>query len=1006
MKKKGILIALVTFVLTLVMSVCVSTVRAQEQQPQSPFEATYALGDTLKIPSRSITYDGVTKEASAVITYPDTSKVSQDSVKLTEAGKYTVEYRATINGRVRKETYSFVVDYPMYELTAKSDFASYQSVTVNGATDEGLLVKINNGSTFKCNQVIDLNEMQPGQNLLSFFVVPEAFGSHDCNYIYIKIADALDLDNYILIRIRQSPEQDSALYVGARACNQEAYWGVEKGHPDGTPLSEGNWGFALEGSFKGYGFGSHNREIRLSYDNDTQTVYMDNNYYSNGGNYVIDFNNPLAFTEGWDGFDSGKVVISMDAGDYIKGNMSFLVTSLAQVDLRRTALDLKEPSGLEIDYGDYDSTSYPHAVKGKPYRIFDATPYSTYTPERVTVSVKTSYGASSAKNVDVKKGADGSLSFTPLSNIRHTIVYTVTDGFGQTKDYTVPVEVDATYTPVTFSVSATAITARIGERIAMPEFLDMAGGNGVLKTKMVLKNKTTGETVEIKDDTCRIMTQGNYEFVYTVSDYNTCSKSITIPITLTPVDGPEFGEDPILPLTYIKGAKYSVPALYADDFSSGSQQIIQATSQVYSGTKELTVTNGYFVAEGTSITLKYTAKDGLNRTRVQEYTVSVTDVGFTSTLDLTKYFIAEGGVATTVNRTIEGSTQKLIALQAQASNARFKFIRELNGRSFTTTFALEDKKTNYEKIVLRLIDAIDENKYVEVVLTNKDDKIAVTPTGGMEIKTKFKFGGDVKDCVAQLDGNTLFICNEYFTIRKYVDGTDFTGFDKFVRFEMDFVNCTDTAEIIIKNINQQSMNNGLGEDGSEPNLMYIGKKCPSEADLNEIVSLNPVFVADVLDPYATITLSVKTPSGEYATALDGTVLKSVPTDKTYQLKLAEYGSYSISYKYADSNGNGRTRPMTVNCLDKKAPVISVGTDHVSGRVGEKITVPEYTATDNYSTGSAVKGYIQIITPDGLYLSYNAKTGYTPTKAGVYTIRYLVFDGNYNLQYKDIICIVV
>ena len=91
MKKKSILISLLTLILTLFMGVCVSVVKAQEQQTvQSPFEATYTLGDTLKIPSRSITYDGVTKEATAVITYPDNSKVSQESVKLTEAGKYTV----------------------------------------------------------------------------------------------------------------------------------------------------------------------------------------------------------------------------------------------------------------------------------------------------------------------------------------------------------------------------------------------------------------------------------------------------------------------------------------------------------------------------------------------------------------------------------------------------------------------------------------------------------------------------------------------------------------------------------------------------------------------------------------------------------------------------------------------------------------------------------------------------------------------------------------------------
>lgn len=998
MRKKGLFISLFTLVATLVMGIYVSVaeIKGQAKAEQSPFATTYALGETLKIPSRTITVDGVSQECVAVVVCPDGSSVSSETLKLSDAGLYKVEYRALIGGRVYKENYQFSVDFPMYSVTSKSDSVNYQDVTVNGHTKEGLLVKIGNGSTFTCNQVINLEQMENGENFISMFIVPEAYGAHDCTYFYLTLTDAMDESNYVKIKFYRSPTDNAVIYASARAHNQENYYGVERGFKDGEPITN-DWGFAADGSFTGVGFGLDSYAIQLSYDNDTQTLRMANNYYANSGDYVIDFNNPAAFTEGWDGFKSGKIRISAEASSYAKNSMSFLVTSLAQVDLEKMALELTEPSGLTIDFGGYDETDYPHAVVGKPYRIFDATPLSLYTEERVSVSVKTSYGASNAMNVDVKDG-----KFIPQRAVKHTIVYSVIDGFGNVKDYTVPVTVESAYTPVSFKVDTTEIQAGVGDWIDVPKITDMKGGNGQLTAEIVLKNKSTGATEVIKGERYRFVKQGNFALVCTVKDYNECAKSVEIPITLTAADKPVFGEEPILPLTYIKGAKYAVPTVYADDFSTGNQTIVQATAKVFAGDKELTVTDGYFVAEGANITLQYTATDSKNRQNTKNYSVSVTDVGFTGTLDLTKYFTAKGGVVTTINKKVEGTTQKLISLKAAEQNANFTFIRELNGRNFSTVFALESGKTDFEKVVFVLTDSEDDSKYVEIALTNANGNIAVSINGGLAISTDYKFGGDIKDCTAQLNGNTLFICNEYLTVKTYADGSEFKGFDKYVYFTVRFENCyDDEAELTVKNINQQGMDNAYGVDVTEPNVMFLGARCKGEKELNSIITINPVLAVDVLDPYAKITFSVRLPSKEYATAEDGTVLKNVPADKEYQLKLTAYGSYSFSYTYTDSNENEDSFTTVVSCLDKVPPEISVSTKEISGKVGQKLSIPDCTVKDNYST--SVRSYIQIITPDGIFVTYNKKNGYIPTKAGVYTVRYFVFDDNYNAQFKDVVC---
>ena len=139
--------------------------------------------------------------------------------------------------------------------------------------------------------------------------------------------------------------------------------------------------------------------------------------------------------------------------------------------------------------------------------------------------------------------------------------------------------------------------------------------------------------------------------------------------------------------------------------------------------------------------------------------------------------------------------------------------------------------------------------------------------------------------------------------------------------------------------------------------------------------------------------------------MDGTLLKNVPSGKVYQIKLDTYGAYTFNYTYADSNDNEESFTMVVSCLDKIAPEISVEAQEINGKIGEALQVPKHTVTYNYSDVDAGKitTLIQIITPEGIYISYNPEKGYVFDRAGVYTLRYYVFDENFNVQSKDIVC---
>ncbi len=963
-------------------------------QVEAPFSTTYELGETVIVPKRNISVGGVSVSATPVVIYPDGSAYSVSNVKLSDPGKYTVEYRANVGGRTYKESHSFTVLYPMNTLTARSDSATYGKV--DGFDVEGLKVKIANGSTYTLNQVIDLNEMKKGDPLLSFYVLPETFGAMDAEYLYIKLSDAIDPSNFVTIQFRQSPYADNVLYVSAKAHNQPTFYGVEWGLVDGQPI-DGYHGFAANGSFTGANFGNERHKLTVFYDNATQTVNLTNTAISFGGNYVIDFNNTKCFAEGWRGFESGKINVSMYGGTYSKNSMSFVLTSVAQTDLTQKYINVDSTSEITVDYGEYTENDYPSAVLNKPYKIFDASSLNTYTKEKIEVSVYTGYGSTTALNVDVVNG-----EFIPTRLLTHTIVYKCTDGFGNVGYKTVPVNVLADFEPIVMEVDQSDISCMIGQTLTLPAITSLHGGNGTIKTQVTLKKVGETESVVINGNKYRFLEQGEYLLIYTATDYNQCSIEKSISVTVGPANAPIFSDDPFLPITYIKGGKYLVPELKAEDFASGSRDIIDTVVTVLAdGSTVLPVVNGYFTANAQNkITLKYTATDELDRSSTISYDVSVTDTNLGDIPDTEKYFIANGGYTKKVVVRENNRTYSDYYLIANAEKATFKFIKELNGRTFNSSFLIQAGKNNFSSVRYTIVDYKDVTKVIDLLVEKVGDKAFISINGAKSIETKTLFGGDVKAFNIELEGNLLNFCNNVFRLKNYRDGQEFNGFNDFVYLTISLEGVTDVnnAEIKLDLINNQAMSMYLRSQIIRPAVMFMGA-FGGEQEINNVMRISPVLSTSVLDPYTEISFSVKMPDGiTYAVSQDGITLKDVPSDRAYDLLMSEYGKYTFTYKSCDSRGDVRPITYNVNCLDKVKPEIKVTENTVSGEVGKALSVPKYKVSDNYSKPVVV---IQIINPEGIITTY--EKGYKPTMKGKHVIRYMVMDENYNVIIKDVIC---
>ena len=104
---------------------------------------------------------------------------------------------------------------------------------------------------------------------------------------------------------------------------------------------------------------------------------------------------------------------------------------------------------------------------------------------------------------------------------------------------------------------------------------------------------------------------GTYKINYVATDYLGRTAKASYNLTVTASEHPIFGDTPTLPVAYISGTKYVIPALYADDYSSGEAKKVAATVKVTDGNGEKIYNAGEVftpnAGEDNSLTLEFAA---------------------------------------------------------------------------------------------------------------------------------------------------------------------------------------------------------------------------------------------------------------------------------------------------------------------------------------------------------------------------------------------------------------
>ena len=111
--------------------------------------------------------------------------------------------------------------------------------------------------------------------------------------------------------------------------------------------------------------------------------------------------------------------------------------------------------------------------------------------------------------------------------------------------------------------------------------------------------------------------------------------------------------------------------------------------------------------------------------------------------------------------------------------------------------------------------------------------------------------------------------------------------------------------------------------------------------------------------------------------------------KDYYIKLENYGTYKVSLKTTDNDGNSYPYSFTYKVEYDKAPIIKVDGVPTTGSVGKKIVLP--TAKVEHSAFGGKTTLIMYLITDTGSMYKLTSPAFVPQRAGMYVIRYYCID---------------
>lgn len=400
-----------------------------------------------------------------------------------------------------------------------------------------------------------------------------------------------------------------------------------------------------------------------------------------------------------------------------------------------------------------------------------------------------------------------------------------------------------------------------------------------------------------------------------------------------------------------------------------------------------------FQAEGTQAVLSYADGEG---NEVASYTLPVVDTN--NAADHCAYFYDKTGAIT------KTENENDIALSF-SKDSEIAFISKLNAQDVAMYVSFAEDKTNFTKLHLTLTDAADATVKLTFTVDLQEQTVSQGKTTeeldklGQSLQLRYK--NSARKIMLGTD-KTLFLCE------KDDSGEAFSGFSGGVYLTVSFEGVTAPSTLHMTRVGNQPLGHkdSTTADMTEPTISFT-TAVASSMKMGDTFQIPTYEAYDAYSPIAESSLTVEAPDG---------------TAYTESFTISQYGQYKMTVKVKDAAGNQMKTVKMIFVSDDVLPQLTVSAmETTSYKVGDKVTIPTYTASDNldkYFVDVILfmpNGEIRLLTHDatgeitysltdtGLYAAsfISDNTSFKAEQTGKHIIRYVAYDDQYNRVVQEL-----
>ena len=968
----------------------------------------YSVGDELVLPSATLHNGDESYVATqAFLQYPDGEIYNKGKYTLNQLGKYNAIYSKKHNNRFITSQISFTVCNPIYGLKkASCEYREQLNMTTQAVS--GLGVSLEAGGSFVFNKPINISSYDANDVLLRVYPYNRTAlngGSGkkiEAKRVVIRMTDCYDETNYVEIYLHwgvsNAATGETHVYYRAGAKGQ-TYYGLstrkastlQSVYLDGETykLDSRDEHGAASLSWQPNQINADNYGYNIYFDYVSKKIYVED---IGGKVFVNDLDSEEVYgSKAFKGFKTGEVYFSVYGEQFQTSTMNFEIDKIGDIEnefFNDFGL-IKDITAPTIEIIGARNGQVINVAQNCRFKLFNAASYDIHPLNIVEARVYRNYGIKEQSTVTILDDN----TFIARDAGSYVIEYSATDAFGNKSKQLVYLNCVSSTTDKGVILNTEKISSvAAGEICVLPEYTvsGLNGGTFVeiyayyhndVDNKIPIDNikreffpSEIGEytiTYKYGDDFVE------YEYSYTLKSNS--SSNVTLDL-------------PTLPNYFIKGMSYTLDGNFARIYSGTSAKDVPAQVYIKQDNAEWCLLEDYEnvqITANKTVRFRYKHNDTQIDSNIYPVVAVTDDSGL---LDVKNYFAGDFK---------RESLPQYIAYTSNVKTGdnKLEFINVIGLRDFAFNFNIQDEYDKFNAIDIILTDNYNRNNKVVITYEKVTNGGSYRVNGGSAYSTQKRFSG-VDEGVKYDATKKAFVTVSGIAIKW---DNNFTG--NKVILEIVLKNIDGNAGICISKINNQTFSGNVLKDRAKASIYY--KPVYGDYRIGGIISVSTAEITDVLTPFLKnrFTFYVTDPNNNYVTSLSGVLLdKFCNKDCGYQFQLEMIGTYYVTYKYVDLNGNETIHNIPITINDDNPPQINIVGKNESSvdkvKVNSKIKVAEFTVVDNLSSGKDLTFKVMVFSPKYEIIIPDETDSFVADTRGLYKVCYYCYDsvGNSTLRY--------